>query len=91
MPVFKRAEDVTCRDLDDGSLAVLSPTGERMLVLNATASAVWELCDGKRDTCTISTILSEAMSAVDQNVSSDVQSVLNDLHEAGVVEECLQK
>ena len=44
----RRIDDVPLRPLPEGEAMVLTPLGERALVLNPVATAVWHLADGGR-------------------------------------------
>lgn len=50
-----RSDDIVWEDLDGQTLLVQPATGKR-LVLNATASKVWQLCDGR---CSLSELVNE--------------------------------
>jgi len=79
-------EDVLLREVEDELLLYDPKTGETLL-LNNTAAAIVELCDGSTSPVGI---VDEIMSVVEVDraqVEADVQKLINDLEERGLVEE----
>jgi hypothetical protein len=84
----KRIEDVPSRPLPDGESMVLTPQGERALVLNPVATAVWHLADGTRTLDHVARFVAEHFSDVSAaQVSSDVARLVEELIEAGVLQD----
>jgi pyrroloquinoline quinone biosynthesis protein D len=82
----RRADRAISQDFADGTIAVLDPTGERVLMLNPTGAAVWALCDGTRTVDDIAVFVHAHTSgaALDQ-VRGDVESLLGELARAGLL------
>ena len=82
----RRAHRALSQDFADGTIAVLDPRGERVLLLNPTGAAVWALCDGTRTVEEIATFIHAHTSgaALDQ-VRGDVESLLGELGGAGLL------
>ncbi len=55
------------------------------IYLNETAALVFRLCDGKRSTGEIETLLKEAYPETAEAIESDVRTVLGNLVDAGAV------
>ena len=67
---------------------VLTPMGERALVLNPVATAVWHLADGSRTLEQVAKFVAEHFSDVSTaQVNSDVAQVVQELIAAGVLED----
>jgi hypothetical protein len=82
----RRADRAISQDFADGTIAVLDPTGERVLMLNPTGAAVWALRDGTRTVDDIAAFVHAHTSgaALDQ-VCGDVDSLLGELVRAGLL------
>lgn len=84
----RRKPDLRTRELPDGETMVLAPDGSMALLLNATGSAVWHLCDGRRGAPEIAAFIArELPDAAAERVLSDVEDLLAELGEAGLIEE----
>ena len=68
----------------DGDAVVLDPDG-LIHLLNPTAAAVWRLCDGAHDVADIVTELASRYRAPGETVEADVQRVLNEFCDIGLV------
>jgi len=74
---------VTSEVLDE--LVAYVPATSQAVSLNASARAVWELCDGTRTLEDICDELSEVVAMSPADLRSDVQSALDRLRELGLV------
>ena len=54
--------------------------------LNNTAAIIWMLCDGKRSTSEVESMLKEAYSEDIDSISDDVHSTIKHLKKIGVIE-----
>lgn len=73
-------------ELAEDELVARSPDRAHAVVLNATASAVLELCNGEHTSSDIARFLHDALPSSDlSQVRSDVQAILRELSEAGIV------
>ncbi len=78
-------EDVVFRRLGD-DFAVLDPSKRVVHILNATAAAVWVLCDGTRSLDTITREIAEVFEDGDgSDVASDVERTVSDFAERGLL------
>jgi hypothetical protein len=57
-----------------------------ILYCNPTASLIWQLCDGQHTTQEIVALLSAAYPEASQAIPTDVESVLQQLQQAGAIE-----
>jgi hypothetical protein len=70
-------------------LILLEATGQRLHRLNSTASAVWRLCDGKRDVSMIAASLAQEFNgASGKEVQTEVQAALLDMVRMGILDSC---
>lgn len=58
-----------------------------LVLLNETAAAVWECCDGRTDVATIVAELADRYSAPAQIIGEEVRSTLGKLAELGLVDD----
>lgn len=56
----------------DGEMLLYSPKSARSLYLNPTASAIWQLCDGKNSVGEIIALLREAYPDSAEDIEKDV-------------------
>ncbi len=81
----RRVSGVTYTDIDETGEAVLyKPSVQQAVVVNATASIVWLLCDGYRDPGDLARIMSETLKTTVP--VGDVATVLDELCSLGVLE-----
>jgi len=81
----RRMPDITASDLDD-ELVLYNLRTDQVHVLNATAAAIWELCDGSMTAEEIAAVLADACSVPLARVQPDVQNMLAEFYEAGLIE-----
>lgn len=73
------------RDVED-ELLLYSPASGETLLLNATAAAIAELCDGKRSASDIAAIVLECITgAAPDAVQADVNKTLESLRDKGML------
>lgn len=80
----RQMPDVTASDLDD-ELVLYNLRTDQVHVLNATAAAIWELCDGSLSVREIADVLAEACRVPLARVEPDVQNMLAEFHAAGLI------
>jgi hypothetical protein len=80
-----RAHDLELRAEADSNVLVY-PDGRRLLALNDTASALWELCDGSHTVDEMVAAIVELFHADADGVRHDVDRTIGRLHEAGAVD-----
>ena len=81
--------DAAALPLDD-NLAVYDEVGQLMILLNTSAAAVWELCDGTRTVDELVRALAEAHGASDADaevIGEDVRLTVHKLADLGLVVE----
>ncbi|MGQ9525327.1 MAG: PqqD family protein [Armatimonadota bacterium] len=80
----RRREDLRENPLPDGVL-LYSPPQMRAYYLNASAYAVWELCNGTRSAQQIAEELARDVGCSAEDILSDVTSTIVRLHEEGLL------
>ena len=83
---FRKAEGVELVEVPDGRL-IYDKTRERVILLNVTAAAVLELCDGETDATRIAVLMQDAFQ-LSEPPQSDVEACLRSLVSEGLVETC---
>lgn len=81
----RRSEHVVCRSL--GAKVVLyNPDAREVSVLNATAAAVWEMCDGETPLAdAVARLKARFHAAETRDVQADVTAVLQTLSRRGLL------
>lgn len=79
-----RRPDVWLRKTDR-EIAVYDPLGNRIHLLNDTALAIWELCDGETTPAEMIAAICELCGMHRDIVTEDVERVLSDFDELGLV------
>ncbi len=77
-------KDCQLEEFDD-ELVLYDMESTQAIYLNETAALVFRLCDGKRSTGEIETLLKEAYPETAEAIESDVRTVLGNLVDAGAV------
>jgi len=77
--------DLLCETIDD-DLVVLVPETDHVHLLNLTAAAVCELCDGNHSVAQIVDALRGAVAHPTDAIAHDVDTLLAELSRKGVVE-----
>jgi len=81
---MRRVGGYRIETLDD-EILLYNPAQTRVIALNASASLVWQLCDGTRSRSEIVALISEAYPEADA-VAADVDELLATLRGAGAIE-----
>lgn len=79
----RRVDGLEAHEVDDG-LVVYQAATDRVHSLNASASVVFELCDGKRTEADIADLVAEAWDLADAPLA-EVRACLAQLHDEGVI------
>lgn len=81
-----RREGASAVELDD-NLAVYDEVGQLMILLNSSAGAVWNLCDGSTTVAAMVRELAETYPDDASVIGDDVRETLRKLAELGLVEQ----
>jgi Coenzyme PQQ synthesis protein D (PqqD) len=81
-----RREGASAVELDD-NLAVYDDVGQLMILLNSSAGAVWNLCDGSTTVAAMVRELAETYPDEASVIGKDVRETLRKLAELGLVEQ----
>ncbi|HSZ35686.1 MAG TPA: PqqD family protein [Acidimicrobiales bacterium] len=79
-----RREGASAVELDD-NIALYDDVGQLMILLNSSAGAVWNLCDGSRTVGEMVNELAEAYPVQAEVMGDDVRQTLRKLAELGLV------
>lgn len=83
----RRRDETLAEDVPNtGECVLLDKVRGRVLALNPTAAAVWELLDGTRDAAAIAAILAEAGGVTPEQARTDVDALLEELETAGFLD-----
>ena len=85
----RRRPDVRAEVLPDGSMALYDPCTRVAYALNASATLVWQACDGTCATTSISDGLSAVYDAPPDVIAGDVAALLHDLTRLGLLHDRL--
>jgi PqqD family protein of HPr-rel-A system len=85
----KKRDDVSARVIA-GETVVLDRDGGRVHQLNATASYVWERCDGRASAAEIARDLAEKYDVEPDRAADDVASLVGQFQELGLLESAPQ-
>ena len=81
----RRAPGVVDCDVRDEMLVYL-PAGDQVVALNASARAVWELCDGRASITEMSETLGQRLGVPGQALLSDVRRAVSRMRALGLLE-----
>jgi hypothetical protein len=81
-----RREGASAVELDD-NLAVYDDVGQLMILLNSSAGAVWNLCDGSTTVAAMIRDLAETYPDQASVIGEDVRETLRKLAELGLVDQ----
>lgn len=81
-----RREGASAVELDD-NLAVYDDVGQLMILLNSSAGAVWNLCDGSITVAAMIRELAETYPDQASVIGEDVRETLRKLAELGLVDQ----
>ena len=79
-----KAENVISRRIGD-ELVVLGDTADSAHILNKTAAAVWELCDGERGLDDIAGCLCERFEVSFEEARADIEEIIGRLMKVGIL------
>jgi PqqD family protein of HPr-rel-A system len=82
----RRRGDLLLREIEEELLLFDPRTGEASL-LNGTAAAIFELCDGLTPLAAMAEEILEVLSADPETVQADVQRIVEELARMGLIEE----
>ncbi|MGC8833147.1 MAG: PqqD family protein [Armatimonadota bacterium] len=82
----RRCSGVRQYELPDG-LLLFKPQSLEAFALNASASAVWDLCDGEHTIANIASELSQCTGRTPEELLSDIVTAVQKLLELGLVEQ----
>jgi len=81
----KRRENITIQDLGDETL-IYDPEKENVHILNATAKAIWDLCNGENSIEDIQKNLINLFPGVSQDdLLSDISTTINDFKDKNII------
>lgn len=80
-----RREGASAVELDD-NLAVYDDVGQLMILLNSSAGAVWNLCDGSTTVAAMVRELAEKYPDEASVIGEDVRGTLRKLAELGLID-----
>lgn len=84
---WRRRDDTLREDVaGTGECVLVDRARGRVLALNVTGAAVWDLLDGRRDAAALAAIVAAAAGEDAAQVEADVQRLLDDLAREGFVE-----
>jgi hypothetical protein len=75
---------------EDGQLAVYDPEAG-LVVLNASAAAIWDLCDGSTSLGAVVEHLRRRFSTIDDELISDVWATYRHLARLGLIEDARRR
>lgn len=81
----KRKEGLVAENLDD-DVVVADFRDSQLHILNPTAAAIWELCDGLHDTEQMAGLIAEHFGLAAEQVRPDVQRILGEFRAKGLIE-----
>jgi pyrroloquinoline quinone biosynthesis protein D len=81
----KRKDQLVPEEMDD-DLLLADFRQSQLHVLNPTAAAVWEMCDGKHTAEQIAGLIAKHFALPVEEVRQDVARVLGEFREKGLVE-----
>ena len=82
MPILR--DDVVLRQVENETL-VLDRAGERIHQLNATASFIWNRCDGRTKVLAVAAEMAEQYGISPEQAVTDIAQMLSRLEELGLV------
>ena len=81
----KRTEGVTLRRSQD-EIMLYDPASDRLHYVNATAAAIWELCDGETDRSEMVAAICLLTGMLPDIVREDVDRVVSQFAQVGLVQ-----
>lgn len=85
--MYRRRRDTQAEEVpESGELVLMHRETGRLLALNPTAAAVWDLLDGRRDAAAMAAVIADATGAPLERVTADVAALLVELEREGFLE-----
>ena len=81
----KRTADYQLEQIDD-ELLLFHPSQTNILYCNATASLVWQLCDGQRTVQEIINLLKGAYPEAEDTLADDIKTSLDQFAQQGAIQ-----
>ncbi|GAC1323745.1 MAG: hypothetical protein NVSMB2_21570 [Chloroflexota bacterium] len=75
-----RSAQVSCSAIDD-HLLLFDARTERGYILNTTASAIWQMCDGAKTRADIHDEFAASVGLPSRDIRADVDQLITDLHQ----------
>lgn len=66
-----------------GDISLYDPTSERVIVLNATASDIWRLCDGEQTLDEIVELIAKAYERQPEEIRHEVNTTIDQFRDEG--------
>ena len=80
----QRTPNYQLEQIDD-ELLLFHPSETSILYCNATASLVWQLCDGQRTVQEIINLLKDAYPEAEETLADDIKSSLDQFAQQGAI------
>ena len=84
-----RSNDIICQDWNGEALLVSAKTGARWS-LNATAAAIWKLCDGRMELSELTRRFASASGRSAQVIRREIAALCTQFEEQGLLNICTQ-
>ncbi len=85
--MYRRRRDTETEEVpESGELVLMHRETGRLLALNPTAAAVWDLLDGRRDAAAMAAVIAEATNAPLARITADIEALLAELEREGFLE-----
>ena len=86
VPVGPPASGVSSVEIE-GRVSVFNPATDRVLALNESASAIWQLCTGEHTLDAIATLLAERYGVDLEAIRADVVTTVDGFHVEGLLDD----
>lgn len=85
MSDYPRRKGELVQSASDDGWTVYEPDTDSLHVLNASAKAIWELCDGKTNPSEMAQAISELTGLNQKQAELDVREALRRLRDSGLI------
>jgi hypothetical protein len=75
-----------CLEVIDNELLLFHPARTQILYCNETASLIWQLCDGQRNSEEMTALLAAAFPQAAETIAADVAVTLQQFTQQGAIE-----
>ncbi len=82
----KRKSHLVFNKIEDQIVIIDFDSEKQFHQLNETASFIWNFCDGKHELLQIEDLLFEEYETSKENIKTDLQKILNDFKENGLLD-----